>query len=123
MPVGFVQSLVRRAGITIIAALAIIGLSPRALAEPVTLAWDYPTNELFGVTFRVKMTLHLNTPFTNWMTLTETTNTTVKLEMVPNVYFFAVTASNFWSRVESPFSNIVYTPPQVRTNVAVIISK
>lgn len=122
--VASVHGAARLCGVTLLITGTALSLPPqRVAAEPVVLAWDYPTNELYGIIFRVKFTTALSTPLTNWLLIAETTNTTIRLDMIPAVYFFAVTASNFWSKAESPFSNIVYTPPVVKTNVTLTISK
>jgi len=98
-----------------------IGLWPPARAEQITLAWDYPTNELAGVTFRVKHSADITAPLTNWVTLIATTNTIAKIDVPRGVNFFTCTASNFWG--ESAFSNIAQTPPVVRTNVSITIER
>lgn len=118
-----IPSVLRKTMLLAAGLIALIGLLQLGQAENVALAWDYPTNELLGVTFRVKMAPSLDIPYRSWVTLAETTNLTVRFEMVPAVYYFAVTASNYWSKVESPFSNIVQTPPVVRTNVTITITK
>jgi hypothetical protein len=105
----------------LVAGLIVTGLSRPARAEQITLAWDYPTNELIGITFRVKYSNDVTIPFTNWITLIATTNTQVKLDVPRGVNFFACTASNLWG--ESAFSNIAQTPPVVKTNVSFTITR
>lgn len=100
-------------------ALGSLLMTSRGFCESVSLAWDYPTNELNGVTFRLKWTT--NVALTNWVTIATTTNTTVRVDVPKGVNFFACTASNFWG--ESFFSNIASTPPVVRTNVSLNISR
>ena len=92
-----------------------------AQADQVTLAWDYPTNELAGVTFRVKWSNDITIPMTNWVTIATLTNTMAKVDLPRGVNFLTCTASNFWG--ESAFSNVASTPPVVRTNVVFTITR
>lgn|SRR3990167_7444759 len=83
----------------------------------VILAWDYPTNELgTNLTFRLYGSSNITTPLTNWTVLTNVvgTNLSVTVQIQPGVYFFALTASNFW--MESDFSNVASTPALPRSD-------
>jgi hypothetical protein len=74
-----------------------------ALAAPVrttiNLAWDYPTNELFGMSFNLYTTTNLTTA--SWSLATNVaasnlvaTNLMVTVPVGPGAAFFFVTASN-----------------------------
>ena len=93
--------------------LSICSLSAATLPSgSVTLAWDYPTNELStNLTFIVYSTTNIITPLTNWARLTNVIGTNLQstVTIQPGQRYFVVTASNFW--MESEFSNVVYTPP------------
>jgi len=117
----FVRSAARKLGWMLPVIACTIGLLSPAQAEQVTIAWDYPTNELNGVTFRLRWSNDIATPLTNWFVLIATTNTTVKVDVPRGVNFFTASASNFWG--ESVFSNIAFTPPVVRTNVQIIVTR
>lgn len=98
----------------------LLGMFP-TFSDPVRLSWDYPPEELTNITFRVKWSTVITTPATNWITIVTTTNTTAIVDVPRGVNFFACTASNFWG--ESFFSNIASTPPVVKTNVSLHISR
>lgn len=86
----------------------------------ITLAWDYPTNELgMDLTFRVYRSGDLR----NWTLLTNVvgTNATVAVQVQPGQHFFAMTASNFWG--ESDFSAVASTPPLPRSDSKVSITR
>lgn len=118
---GFVVRLVRHTGLTALAIASMTGTLQPAQADQVTLAWDYPTNELAGVTFRVKWSNDITIPMTNWVTIATLTNTMAKVDLPRGVNFLTCTASNFWG--ESAFSNVASTPPVVRTNVVFTITR
>lgn len=91
---------------------------------PITLAWNYPTNELStNLTFRLYHSTNITVPLTNWTVITNIagTNTSVSLPVLPGAHFFALTASNFWG--ESDFSNVASTPPAPRSDVNLSISR
>jgi hypothetical protein len=78
----------------------------------VTLAWDYPTNELSpNLTFNLYSTTNVTASVTSWPLLTNIvgTNLQASITVQPGQRFFVMTASNFW--MESEFSNVVYVPP------------
>lgn len=94
---------------------AVIGLTLLAVTPlpptPLTLRWDFPTNKLEGITFKIYYTTNLATPKTNWTVLGTTTNLFFSTPIAPGAYFFSVTASNLWG--EGDFSNVASTPPVI----------
>ena len=96
--------------ITLIAcgALALLAGPP---SGKVTLAWDYPTNELTtNLVFKLYHSTNIVAPLGTWTVLTNVvgTNLSVSVVVTPGVNFFAMTASNLWG--ESDFSNVAETP-------------
>lgn len=91
---------------------------PGATRNSVTLAWDYPTNELStNLLFKVYSHTNITVPLTNWTVLTNVvgTNLNVAIPMNAQQRFFYVTASNYWG--ESFPSNVAGTPPPPRDQV------
>ena len=84
--------------------------------QPITLAWDYPTNAVnytldTNNTFFLFQSADLTVPLTNWVSVTNVvgTNRQVTIIVQPRQLFFYVAASNFWGL--SPPSNVALTPP------------
>lgn len=106
----------------ILAALLLGWSSLTAALTPknITLAWDYPTNELStNLTFRLYGSTNIVQPMTNWILLVTIpgTNLSTVLSVVPGEHFYALTASNVFWRLESDFSNVASTPPAPRSDV------
>lgn len=110
-------AIVPRLFLPLTALLALFAVFARAgmnLTPPtgrVTLAWDYPTNELStDLWFNIYETTNLAAPLTNWNCLTNVlgTNLTASVIVQPGAHFFVATASNFWG--ESLTSNVASTP-------------
>lgn len=96
--------------------LLLLGSLVSASPADITLAWDYPTNELgTNLTFKIHSHTNVTAPPQNWA-VTEVVGTAamVRVTMVPERRFWFVTASNFWG--ETPPSNIADTPKPT-TNV------
>ena len=73
----------------------------------ITLAWDYPTNELTtNITFNVYSATNVAAPFSTWAIRTNIigTNTSVVLPLLSGVTFYTCTASNMLG--ESDPSNV-----------------
>ena len=83
-------------------------LTSTALTDSLTLAWDYPTEELpTNIVFHVWTSNDVNKPLTNW-TVCATVPSPKTTTTVPDVWgwrYFSCTASNEIGR--SDFSNIV----------------
>jgi hypothetical protein len=100
-------------------------LSAGMLNEPkgkVTLAWDYPTNELSrDLTFLIRRSTNISIPMTNWTVIARVvgTNMQATVFVTPGVNFFVCTASNLWG--ESDFSNVVSMPGLPRSDVNLVI--
>jgi len=96
---------------------------PGVLFTNVTLAWDYPSNELStNLVFKLYSTTNVALPMTNWP-LVKTivgTNLTTPFPMQPGMRLFVMTASNFWG--ESTFSPVAATPPAPRFDVPLSIA-
>jgi hypothetical protein len=91
--------------------LALLFLCFSLRADTITLAWNYPTNELStNLTFNLYHSLAVTNPLP-WMMMTNTvgTNLNCKVDIIPGEHYFYVTASNFWG--ESLPSNILGLPP------------
>lgn len=90
--------------------------NPQPQPEPVTLQWDYPSNEIAGITFRIYHSTDATAPLSQWQLLATVPETNrVSIEVIPGAHFFVGTASNFWG--ESVFSNTAYTPDVPRAGV------
>lgn len=85
----------------------------------VTLEFDYPTNEIAGMTFKAYHTTSLQSSWQHVATV-ESTNR-FQLTVVPGENFFVCTASNFWG--ESSFSNVASTPALPRSDVILRIRR
>lgn len=96
-----------------LAALGTIGLAFTfgAIKNAVTLEWTpqdpgWQTNE----TFNLRGSPDISVAFSNWPIITNVAGTNaVTIPLQPQLYFFYVTASNYWG--ESSNSNVAYTPP------------
>lgn len=68
-----------------------------AVFTNVTLAWEYPTNELStNISFNLYYSTNILQPLTNWVILTNVSGlkTNVIVPIKPGVHFYALTASN-----------------------------
>lgn len=88
----------------------------------VTLAWDYPTNEISGITFRVYSSTNISLAVTNWPLYSVVTNAVVGSNTLSTILpidaqqrWFVMTASNWFG--ESSFSVVAATPPVPRSDV------
>ena len=110
---------------TILALLALIASSvllPAQIDGRVTLQWDYPLDELDGVTFTVYHTTNAAAPVSDWAPIASITATNrIPLTVIPGRNFFACTASNFWG--ESVPSNVAATPPLPRSDINLSIRR
>lgn len=92
-------------GLTV--SLASFGVSAAILPPPPTtktalLIWDYPTITP-EIVFNVYQTTNLSDPRSNWKMVTNVTATSCVVEMSGNTQFYAVTASNVVTHLESRF--------------------
>lgn len=89
----------------------------------ITVKWVYPFDLLVvdDPDFRVYWSDDLAIPMTNWVLVATTKAMAVKVTVVPGVNFFAVNASNFWG--VSFFSDVTNTPPVVKTDVPLTITR
>ena len=97
--------------------LAVV-LPPGTLRTSVTLAWNYPTNQLStNLTFKIYSSTNLTLPVTNWP-LVQTvagTNLSVTMPIDGQQRWYVMTSSNWWG--ESSFSNVAGTEPLPRSDV------
>ena len=92
-------------------------------ADTITLAWNYPTNELStNLTFNLYHSLTITNPLP-WTVMTNIvgTNLVCSLNIIPGEHYFYVTASNFWG--ESVPSNILGLPPVAKSNLVLKATK
>ena len=84
---------------------ASFGVSAAILPPPPTktalLIWDYPTLTP-EIVFNVYQTTNLADPSSNWKVLTNVTATSCVIQMSGDTQFYAVTASNVVTHLESP---------------------
>jgi hypothetical protein len=81
-------------------------------ATTVVLVWDYPTNELPGMSFNIYFRTNLSTNATTWAVLTNvaepftmiSNRPSVRIPVQPGNMFFVATASNQFG--ESDVSNM-----------------
>ncbi len=66
------------------------------------LIWDYPIMST-GIVFNVYQTTSLALPPSKWLLLTNDSSTSCVVQVGSDVQFFAVTASNTVTHLESPF--------------------
>ena len=99
------------------AILASLIAASAALA--LTISWDYPADEMDGITFYVYETT--NVIGGNWAIKTNTTATNVSFAVAPGKRFYRATASNFWG--ESDPSNIINTPEVAKMPANLTIKK
>jgi hypothetical protein len=75
-----------------------------AVRATALLLWDYPAEEVAGVTFKVYFSTNMSTPASNWGLVTNVTGTNVVVPISAGNGFWFVTASNEFG--ESGLSNI-----------------
>ena len=97
--------------------LTIVLPSPtRAADATITLAWDYPTNELsMTLTFKLYHSETLTLPAAQWTVLTNIPGTSLQVTVPVTIsqHYFYLTASNWWG--ESDPSNVASTPAPPRS--------
>jgi len=97
-------------------ALCLLLLVPTLLlSDPLTLAWNYPTNEMStNLTFKMYHSLSVTNPMP-WTVVTNIIGTSLlcSLDVVKGEHYFYVTASNMWG--ESLPSNVWGSPPVAKT--------
>ena len=85
------------------------------MSDPLTLAWNYPTNEMStNLTFKMYHSLNVTNPLP-WTVITNIVGTSLQcyLDVVKGEHYYYVTASNMWG--ESIPSNILGLPPVAKT--------
>jgi len=105
--------------LVILAVLCADGAPPGVMRTSVTLAWDYPTNQLStNLTFRIFSTTNITQSVTNWPLYgaTSGTNLSATFPIDANQRWFVMTASNWWG--SSDFSTVAATPPLPRSDVS-----
>lgn len=64
---------------------------PPAPPAPLKLSWGFPTNKMKGVVFSVLKAPRMDTPPSNWTTVTTTTNLETAIVLNPATHFLKVT--------------------------------
>jgi len=92
-----------------VVALSLSAAEKGVFRDHISLVWDYRTNNLPETVVRIYGSSDLTVPMKAWPIITMVTGEThVTFNTVPDHWFFAVTASNWWG--ESSFSNVLEIP-------------
>lgn len=102
--------------ITGVLLLFITCLAWAAFNTKIKLEWDYPPNELPGITFNIYYSTNLAVPLSNWTRITNVVGVTnVILPLIPTgQHYYYATASNAVYGESDP-SNVATTGPAPRS--------